>query len=586
MEYLEKKRFVRIAGFLLAGIVSFICPFSFATAQEMLPAEEKITLFTTDLSVRSDGSIFVIERIIYDFGQNEKHGIYRTIPLGFKAKGQPDHTRIKVVNVTDEKDIPYAFVVTSKDPLNIKIGDPDEFVTGLHTYVISYLVYSSIGFFDTYDELYWNVTGDAWKVPIESVKATMELPEDISFDALMLAHYCGIKGEKKTCGSFQRREQGGALFSMASDRIVMPGEHVTVAVGFPKGMVPVPGIKDRIVLLLKNYWFIPFPFLIVLLWFRKRLIFWRKRRDYYKTHPIIAEYDPGSFDPLDAAILVNGKTEFKDVTAVIVSLAIRGYLRFDNRDDEILFTKIKSVGAEGKAYENALLDSLHEKRESALDKKFGSAATKGLQSAATSLLAREYFTGKLAGAAVIGKFVPTIIAFFFALNPGMFIWIWLGKGFGIAFSGACVLIGIISLLIKPMVFLTNKGLEAQRKLLGLKRYIEVAEKERITFANAPAKTPELFEKLLPYAMVFHLEKKWAEEFEHIYVTPPSWYGGDMGVFSSLVVIQSIGSISTVTTQAIASSVPSSSRSSWGGSSGSSGSGSSGGGGGGGGGGSW
>jgi hypothetical protein len=87
-------------------------------------------------------------------------------------------------------------------------------------------------------------------------------------------------------------------------------------------------------------------------------------------------------------------------------------------------------------------------------------------------------------------------------------------------------------------------------------------------------------------MIFGLEKKWAKEFENMYTTPPSWYEGNTGAFSSLVFVQSISSMSAVTTQAIASSVPSSSSSSWGGSSGSDGGGSSGGGGGGGGGGSW
>ena len=558
-----------------------------AQAQETQHFEEQIHSFVSDLALQSDGSFRVTETIEYDFGQNVQHGIFRTIPLGFKAKGQPDHTKINVLGVTDENNIPYHFAVTSDDPLNIKIGDSDKFVTGLHTYVISYLVYASVGFFDTYDELYWNVTGDAWKVSMRSVKVTVQLPERVSLDKLQLAHYCGRAGEKKTCGIFSKGEEGGIAFATTLDSSIDPGEQISIAVGFPKGMILVPNKRDFIISFIRNYWFIPLPLLLIFLWFRKRLVHWQKRRQYYKANTIIAEYDPGPFDPLEAAVLVNGRAEFKDITAVIVSLAVQGHLKIENKDDEFLFTQIKSAGAENRAYEHALLNELDHKRESDLGMSFGKKATQAIKTTVTSLVARNYVSEKLLKSQSVPRFLPTFLAFFFAVNPGIFIWLLLGHGFGFAFSGACIFIGILNLFLKPKsVYLLDKGLEAERKLLGLRLYIQVAEEDRINFANAPAKTPELFEKLLPYAMVFGLEKKWAKEFEGIYTSPPSWYEGGTTAFSSLVFAESMSSLSSVTTQAIASSVLSSSRSSWGGSSGSGGGGSSGGGGGGGGGGSW
>jgi len=110
--------------------------------------------------------------------------------------------------------------------------------------------------------------------------------------------------------------------------------------------------------------------------------------------------------------------------------------------------------------------------------------------------------------------------------------------------------------------------------------LQIAEKDRLNFHNAPDKKPEIFENLLPYAMVFGVEELWAKEFKSIFITPPNWYegsnsfnvvnfGADMAIFNSLAA----GAIS-------------SSPHSGGGMSGSSGGGLSGGGGGGGGGGSW
>jgi hypothetical protein len=403
----------------------------------------------------------------------------------------------------------------------------------------------------------------------------------------MLSHYCGMEGEKKNCGSLQVNENGDIEFDTQSGYFTNPGNQVTVAVGFPKGLVSVPGTGDFIKSFIIQYWFVPLLCIFVIAWYRKRLVYWYKRRNFYKANTIIAEYDSGPFDPLETAIIVNGRAEFKDLTAVIISLAIGRYLKIENKDDEFLFTKIKSASEKSNAYENNLLDELDNKRESDLGVSFGEEAMQAIKTVATSLVARNYVSEKFTKYVSTSKFATTFIAFFLAINPGIFIWLLLGSGLGYAFSGGCILIGVINLFLESRsAYLLDKGFEAERKLLGLKLYIQVAEADRINFANAPAKTPELFEKLLPYAMIFGLEKKWAKEFENMYTTPPSWYEGNTGAFSSLVFVQSISSMSAVTTQAIASSVPSSSSSSWGGSSGSDGGGSSGGGGGGGGGGSW
>lgn len=583
------KKFRDIISFFLIGLF-ILLPYSSAKAQEVYIPEEKILSFISELTVQPNGSLDVVETIEYNFGETSKHGIYRTIPLGFKAKGEPDHIKIKVQSVTDENDKPYIFEITSDDPLNIKIGDPDTIINGVHTYAVSYSVYSSVGFFDTYDELYWNITGDAWKVPIEFVGATVTLPQGTPLDTLKLAHYCGAEGEQKTCGTMLTNENGDVEFSTEPDYITNPGQQVTIAVGFPKGMVPVPSTRDFALFFIQNYWSVPIPFMAVFFWFRKRLVYWQKRRKFYKANTIIAEYDPGLLSPLEAAFLINGSAEFKDISAVIVSLAIRGCLKIENKDGEFFFTKIKDSGAEGRAYENTLLDELHNMRESELGISLGTSATAAIKSVAKGLLTRDYVSKPIKHETTpqsAQRFIGVFVAFFFAANPGIFIWLIFGRELGIVFSGTCVLLGIIYLFLKPKsVYLLDKGLETERKLLGLKLYIKTAEEDRINFANAPAKTPELFEKLLPYAMVFNLEKKWAKEFEKIYITPPSWYVGSAGAFSSVAFIQSIDSVSSAATQAIASSVPSSSRSSWGGSSGSSGGGSSGGGGGGGGGGSW
>jgi len=93
-------------------------------------------------------------------------------------------------------------------------------------------------------------------------------------------------------------------------------------------------------------------------------------------------------------------------------------------------------------------------------------------------------------------------------------------------------------------------------------YINTAEKHRIEFHNDPKKYLGVFESLLPYAIIFGLEKKWAEEFEDLYKEPPTWYAGDISTFNTLVLANSISSVSR---NIQTSSAPPSSHSSFGGS---------------------
>jgi uncharacterized membrane protein len=128
---------------------------------------------------------------------------------------------------------------------------------------------------------------------------------------------------------------------------------------------------------------------------------------------------------------------------------------------------------------------------------------------------------------------------------------------------------------------TKKGSEARDHILGLKLYMNAAEKDRIAFHNAPEKTPERFEKLLPFAMALGVEKAWAKQFEGIYNQNPGWYSGvHPGVFAVGAFTDSMSSFSDSVRSTVVANASHSSGGGFGGG------GFSGGGGGGGGGGSW
>jgi uncharacterized membrane protein YgcG len=186
---------------------------------------------------------------------------------------------------------------------------------------------------------------------------------------------------------------------------------------------------------------------------------------------------------------------------------------------------------------------------------------------------------------------------YFPRNPNtvraIYILIGIVLGGGASFLSASLLgpIGVISAIVSGLIIVifgffmpvkTIKGVLTREYILGLKRYISIAEKERIKFHNAPEKNPELFDKLLPFAMMLNVEKEWAKQFKDIYTQQPNWYEGSAGThFNAVILASSIGDFST-TAQSTLTSKPSSAS---GGGSGFSGGGS-GGGFGGGGGGSW
>jgi hypothetical protein len=106
-----------------------------------------------------------------------------------------------------------------------------------------------------------------------------------------------------------------------------------------------------------------------------------------------------------------------------------------------------------------------------------------------------------------------------------------GVGLGVLTSSlyvavALALSGLVVVAFAPiMPRKTQKGAAALADILGLAEYIQRAEVKRIEFTDAPAKSPEHFEKLLPYAVALGLTTIWVRQFEGLLSQPPQWYVG-------------------------------------------------------------
>ena len=137
-------------------------------------ASEQVDDFTVKINLQKDGSLNIEESILYNFDDLQKHGIYRTIPYKYKARGGNYNLRLSDISVRNEKGNSYNFSISQENgKKKIKIGDADKLVSGRKIYIITYKVNRAINYFENHDELYWNVVGDEWEVPIMQSKATV-----------------------------------------------------------------------------------------------------------------------------------------------------------------------------------------------------------------------------------------------------------------------------------------------------------------------------------------------------------------------------------------------------------------------------
>jgi uncharacterized membrane protein YgcG len=123
-----------------------------------------------------------------------------------------------------------------------------------------------------------------------------------------------------------------------------------------------------------------------------------------------------------------------------------------------------------------------------------------------------------------------------------------------------ILSGILVLIIsRYMPSRSQLGVQIHDHMLGLKDYIKLAEADRIKFLQSPQGAEKireaglnpddpqfkvkLFESLLPYAMLFNLEKDWAKQFQNVYEQAPSWYSGNWNAFNTGYLVSSINNFS-------------------------------------------
>lgn len=590
--------------FVLVLLLLAILPVATASARVQ---DFVIQSFEADYYVGRDennvSTMRVVEKIVAVFPDiNQNRGILRAIPDEYKGNS----LKLNIESVVNEYGKKYEFSSSNQnDNKVLKIGDPDRYVHGATTYVITYTMKGVISFEDNHDELYWDVNGDQWPQAFGSVTARIHIPRDLT-NTLQERQLCfagSFRANSNTCTISRSTEADGSVLVTAQANRLSGYQTLTYVLAFNDGTFQpyVPSLLERIWPLL----FISPAIIVPLLTTLYVYIKWRKYgRDPSGKGVIVPEYaPPKGFNALRSSVVLDEKMQNKAISAQLIDLAVRGYVALHEIEKKGLRTK--------RDYELELLkpstrkDSLTKEEQDVLSMFFGSYTAVG-----TKVKLADLKTKLHTKVASLSTYMSEVMfeQGYFITNPDKARRTGIGKAilaFIVGFVLMYTIVGIplgIGLIISGVILIVAgramparslQGVHARDHLLGLRDYMKLAEADRIKFLQSPEGVkqygditkPEnkikLFEKLLPYAMLFGIEKGWAKEFQDLYAQPPDWYHGNWSTFNTVYLANSLGGFSTASGASF--TAPSSS-----GSSGFSGGGGgfSGGGGGGGGGGGW
>lgn len=544
---------------------------------------EHILNYHSDIRIDTSGRLDITEKLkVLVTGESIKRGIVRTIPLYRKGSDGYDY-KIKVqVDSVFRNNVPEKFTTkTENKDLAIYIGD--KYITlhpDTYEYTIKYSTPQQIGFFDGYDEIYWNVNGNDWHFDIDSVSASVYLPKGTKL--INNACYTGRKGSTANNCSYQ--SIGDSIVLFQANTSFKPKEGLTIATSFtpniikrPPPPIPIDGFMNSIgIKILLG--------ICIVLGIYYYIITVRKINTMNGRQVLIPTFDP----PLNMSAAVVNYLEEKEANertfmACLVSMAVKKSIRIKNEGSVYTLINLRQTTdlsqEELSVYQTMFANG---ETEVTFGNKKRTLPSKTLSTMETTIKASNkiedfrpskdsYFAKFNLATAILLVFwciilyVSTnlqlnevmeigyttflllaylslyyidmkfrLIAFFVLCGTLPTASILIGPRITDTYLYGCTIVFTLFLLILNILFhrnikpKTKKGVEFFNELKGFKKYLTVAEEDRLNFLTLPDFTPEEFEKMLPYAIALRLEIKWAKKFAKKLPNDnyqPTWYEG-------------------------------------------------------------
>ena len=501
-------------------------------------------------------------RITAHFPPNQNRGI---API-FVKKYDNHPTNFSLQSVTDEQGKTLEYNWNGDE---LRIGKKDVYVSGEKTYIIKFTQRDVTKHYDNTgrDEFYWDVIGNEWRVPMENVRVSVKFDEPLQAARAGEAFcYTGVHGSTKRCNISGDKSEIVTNVSRLNRR-----EGITMAVGFTSGTFT--GYQETLSEKLIKIWATVQTIASSLAVILMLLLAWRYRRlfgRYSELKPIPPEYLP----PNQASVLTSAYIlKNYEVMAVkgsakvaqLLDLAVRHYIK--------LYEVKKASFLRSAQYEIEIVKDLKELRteeSEVIRDMFGSSMPKpgqrlnlkklqnNLSYAArtrdddTNLknLARGNYAlceQTLANKRIVQRWA-----------------LWVCVVGVLLLSPMLLLVAGIVFVLSFGWSLTDEGLALRRYLAGLKLYIGVAEAERLQMLQSPEgaekvkvdatdekQLVKLYERVLPYAVLFGQEKEWSKQLGKYYEQvgeQPDWYSGQ-GAFNAAAFAAGMNSLSSVASSA-------------------------------------
>ena len=501
---------MKLKCFLIIIVISIFPTNTFA---------ETIQNFNSQIIINKDRSIQVEESIAYDFGNVERHGIYRTIPLkGINIQG--DIQTLQNGRIATQE-------ISRGEEITIKIGDADIYLAGLNQYKITYQVKGVIKKFKDRDELYWQITGTEWEVPTEQASATIVLPENLQ-DKVGDKLYCYTGVSSSTAQDCTITWTNARTIEITANQSLVAGEGLTFAIGFPLGTLTPPTWWEENQEVI--YQSIAGGILVIgslILYF-----VWNTwARDPKIRKPIVRQYDaPKGMSPAGIIRLKNTYATPVEISATIISLAQQGILSITELESKnwlhnaVFQFDLKDMptGKILKPFEQELVDILFKDYRKIVTTKdlekeqVGNEFNKIYKSIYRDEVKQYYVTNPIILRRVLGFIGVDLVTAGFVFNVFVSQWI------GLAFIILGITLGLIAYYAPKR---TEEGTRVLEHILGLEEYIKVAEKDRLQFQEKEY----IFFEILPYAIALGLATVWAKAFEGLITANPDWYTSNNGV---------------------------------------------------------
>lgn len=309
---------------------------SLLASSSLFAQQERILSFHSDISVEDDTSLLVTETIsVHVANIKINHGIFRDFPTSYKDRlGNSYNVSFHVLSVTlDSRPEPFT-LERQFNGVRVRIGDPKYFVqAGDHTYTISYTTNRQLGFFADHDELFWNVTGLGWDFPIDKASASVHLPSRIPPADVKLSGYTG------PAGSFAHdltTSSDGSSYSFSTLEPLPPHQGLTILLSWPKDYIAPPTFAQSAEFFFRDnaaLWPLVIGSLVLLLYY---LVAWSAVGRDPSPGVIMPLYSPPSdLSPAAMRYLVRMGYDNKTLTAAVVSMAARGFLRIAESPDGV-----------------------------------------------------------------------------------------------------------------------------------------------------------------------------------------------------------------------------------------------------------